>query len=163
MIARRCARAIVAALLALAAVACGGSSATATLPAVELAGLGGATGLDPSTLREPALVNLWATWCAPCKRELPDLQRVADDPALAVRVIGVNVGDDEASVTSFVADLGVTFEQYVDLDGIVQTALRVSSLPATVAIGPDGRVVEVHQGPLDLAGLRALAERAARA
>jgi hypothetical protein len=77
-----------------------------------------------------------------------------------VRVIGVNIGDDEASVVAFVNGLGVTFEQYIDLDGVVQSALRVSSLPATIAVDAQGHVVEVHQGVLDEAGFRALAERA---
>lgn len=147
--------AIVAVLLV--AGGCGSGTGPASLPDVELAGLAGAPSLDLSALREPALVNLWATWCTPCRKELPDLQRLHDEPAAAVRVIGVNIGDDESSVVAFVDELGVTFEQYVDLDGVVQTALRVSSLPATVAVGADGTVVEVHQGPLDLAGLRELA------
>lgn len=144
----------------LAAASCASGGSAAGMPDVVLPAASGTDSLNPAELREPTLINLWATWCIPCKRELPDLERIHSDPTNAARIIGVNVGDDEASVRKYINDLGLTFEQYIDLDGIVESALRVSTLPATAVIGADGRLIEVHQGVLDEAGFRALIEKA---
>ena len=146
--------------LLLAVGSCGSSdSSRLVLPDVNLRAMANSQPVNASTLRGPALVNLWATWCAPCRREIPDLQRLHDELGAKVRIVGINIGDDEASVTAFLDELGVTFEQYLDSDGTVEVALRVSGLPATAVIDADGVVVEVHQGVLDTDGFRRLIDK----
>lgn len=142
------------------AASCASADRSTQLPDKALRSLAGTTELNLAAIDEPMLINLWATWCTPCKRELPDLQRVYVDPTTTVRIVGVNIGDDESSVREYTDKIGVTFEQFLDFDGTIETALRVSSLPATALIGADGKVITVHQGVLDEVGIRALIAQA---
>jgi thiol-disulfide isomerase/thioredoxin len=130
------------------------------LPDATLQSADGGESLELGQLRGPVLVNLWATWCIPCRAELPALQAVADDATTGVAVIGINVGDDAASIAEYLDELSVTFPNYVDPNGVVQTEFAIAGLPATIAVNADGEAVEVHQGTLDEDGFRDLADQA---
>lgn len=114
---------------------------------------------QPTTLADlrgsPLVVNLWATWCTPCVKEMPVFDAVADDLSGTVHVIGVNVGDSAADATSFAEGLGVGYDLFTDPDGALMTALDVSGLPATAFITADGTLLTVHQGAYSEAELRA--------
>lgn len=77
------------------------------------------------------VVNLWATWCGPCKRELPMLQ---DMSSSGTPVVGLNIGDAPDAVDTFLVDLGITFPNYIDVDGEMMSALDVPSVPATMIV-----------------------------
>ena len=95
----------------------------------------------------PLVVNLWATWCPPCVAEMPAFDEVALDPDTAgVTIVGINVGDEADAATAFATELGVTYPQYTDPDGLLSTALEVSALPATAFFAADGTLVSVHSG-----------------
>lgn len=94
----------------------------------------------------PLVVNMWATWCAPCVKEMPAFDEVAAERGSAVHIIGVNVGDTAEDAAAFAADLGVSYPQYTDPDGILSTEFGVTQLPATAFVDADGTVIEVHQG-----------------
>jgi len=131
-----------------------GSGAPA-LPEVELTELDSGAIVDASDIGGPAIVNLWATWCGPCRAEMPAFQEVStefDD----VRFVGVNQGDAGDAALEFLDEVGVSFDQYLDPTGELTDALRVSGLPATFVIGANGEVVEVHNGALDADGIREL-------
>lgn len=140
-------------------VACGGNSsgtptATASTPisldAINAADSGGAKTLEIGGARDkPLVINLWATWCTPCRKELPDFQKVATQMAATVDVVGVNMGEEASQVTPFLKDLEVTFPQYLDPASSVQTRFEVTGLPATVLIRADGTVAEVYKGALN--------------
>jgi cytochrome c biogenesis protein CcmG, thiol:disulfide interchange protein DsbE len=107
------------------------------------------------------LVNLWATWCAPCRTELPGFQKAFEraDPA-RLRVLGVVTEDPGLSrPLSFAVDTGVRLPSVVDDDGAVFQALGIRGLPATLFVAPDGSVTHVHNGPLTYAELGALTEK----
>ncbi|MEU6128622.1 TlpA disulfide reductase family protein [Saccharopolyspora sp. NPDC047091] len=88
----------------------------------------------------PALVNVWATWCAPCRTELPALQRYADRPG-SIPVLGVQVQSDEAGGLELLRSLGVRFPAVHDPDGALRGALRVPNvLPASFVITESGEV-----------------------
>ncbi|MEI8241235.1 MAG: TlpA disulfide reductase family protein, partial [Actinomycetota bacterium] len=61
----------------------------------------------------PVVVNLWATWCTPCVKEMPAFDEVAAEHT-AVKIIGVNVGDTADAARSFAADLGISYPQFTD-------------------------------------------------
>jgi len=149
--------ALVVATLALAACAGSGDDATAGLPDLELAALDdGAPAIDLGDVRGPAVVNLWATWCTPCREELPAFQQVAasrDD----VRFIGVN-SQETGDARAFLDELGVTYEQFVDGRGDLAIELGAAALPVTVVIDADGVIATEHLGPMSAEDLeRAIA------
>lgn len=151
----RTARRLIAPFLVVVAVAISGcgsggdDGATSRLPDLELPSLDGGSALRLDTVDGPAVVNLWATWCAPCRREMPEFEAVHLERGDEVRFIGVNIGDRQDAALRFIDEVGVTFENYLDVDGELSEALRTATLPVTVVTGPDGSIVTVHSGPMD--------------
>ncbi|HEV2784600.1 MAG TPA: TlpA disulfide reductase family protein [Actinophytocola sp.] len=118
-----------------------------TRPAPALSGVLAECLADGSTVdlgealgARPVLVNVWATWCQPCKEELPLLAEYAAEPG-AVPVIGVAVQTRPADALELLAVLRVRFANLLDSDGAAQRALRLpDALPASYVIGSDGTV-----------------------
>lgn len=133
--------------------ACGGGDAGETLPDVDIVGLTSGEASQLSDIEGPAVVNLWATWCAPCRAEIPDFEEVHRAREDEVTFVGINVGEDPDVAAEFIAEVGATYEQFADLDGEVSTELRATSMPVTVVIDDDGTITTRHLGPLDQDGL----------
>ncbi|MGY1608259.1 MULTISPECIES: TlpA family protein disulfide reductase [unclassified Geodermatophilus] len=120
----------------------------ATLPAVELPCPGGGTldlGRAPGV---PTVVNLWASWCTPCREELPLVQDLADTAAGRVAVVGVISKDGVPQADSFATDAGVTFPSAFDGDGALMDALGLNVLPFTYFVDADGALVHTKVGPV---------------
>ncbi len=120
-----------------------------TLPAVTLDCLGGGEldlGRAPGT---PTVVNLWASWCTPCREELPLMQEFADSAAGEVQVVGVISKDGVPQADSFATDAGVTFPGAFDGQGRLMAELGLAGLPATYFLDADGTVVHTETGPVD--------------
>jgi thiol-disulfide isomerase/thioredoxin len=94
----------------------------------------------------PLVVSLWAVWCQPCKRELPELQELAQERTGQIDVVGVNIGDDADRVQMFLTELGVRFPMYRDVDGLLLSELDVPQVPATAVVLPSGEVAWLHLG-----------------
>lgn len=150
------AQAVAVAALVLLASACGGDGAR-TLPDLTLDRLDAPGELRLDELRgTPTVVNLWATWCTPCRLELPAfdaVDRATDDDL--VRFVGIDIGDDRSDAEAFVAEVGVAFGQYHDVDSELPAALGATGMPVTAFVAADGEVLEVHTGALDRAELEA--------
>ncbi|MEV6523310.1 TlpA disulfide reductase family protein [Longispora sp. NPDC051575] len=115
------------------------------------------TGGAASTVTGPAVVNLWASWCAPCRQELPAFQRLAEKDQ--VKVLGVVTLDDRARALDTAKDLKITFPMLYDSAGKLQKSVGRSLLPITLFVAADGRVTHTYTGPaLDDAALGALVE-----
>ena len=113
------------------------------------------TGGDEVALRDvrgPAVINLWASWCEPCRTELPVMQQLADKTAGRLTVAGVDVGDKKDKGASFATDAGVTMPTLFDADQRLLRALGRINLPITVFLDASGRSY-VHLLPLDAPGL----------
>lgn len=128
--------------------ACGGSDAERGWPSVEVESLASGAPVSTGALvgEVPVVVSLWAVWCQPCKRELPELQELARERAGQVDVVGVNIGDDADQVRVFLDDLGVEFPMYRDVDGLLLAGLDVPQVPATAVVLPSGEVAWLHLG-----------------
>ncbi|MFI5955636.1 TlpA disulfide reductase family protein [Cryptosporangium sp. NPDC051539] len=108
----------------------------------------------------PLVLNLWASWCLPCKDEMPVMERFATAAGTRVAVVGVNTGDDAPNAVLAADDVGVTFANVYDRAREVLHALKVNTLPATAFVSADGEVVHVYRGsPLTDQTLSALAGR----
>jgi peroxiredoxin len=113
------------------------------LPDARLERLEGGRAASISDYRgKPLIVNFWATWCEPCRREMPELERLS---ALArergVTVIGITVDSDVNLAGEFVLRLGLSFPMLVDRDmRYASDALGIDALPVTLVVGADGRL-----------------------
>ena len=149
---------LVALLLGVAACGGGDDGADQALPDVTLPPLqGDGPPLELAGLSGPAVVNLWATWCAPCRRELPAFQEVSEQRT-DVSFVGVDIGEDPGAAQAFLDELGVTFPQYADEEAELTDALGTAALPVTLIVGDDGRISTTHIGPLSVDDLHAALE-----
>jgi cytochrome c biogenesis protein CcmG, thiol:disulfide interchange protein DsbE len=118
------------------------------LPALSFDCPGGGTldlGRAPG---EPTVLNLWGSWCTPCRDELPVMQQFADAAAGQVRVMGVISKDGRPQAESFAADAGVTFPSAFDGGGKLMTELGLHGLPYTYFLDADGALVYTQVGPV---------------
>ena len=94
----------------------------------------------------PVLVNFWATWCPPCRAELPELQKLYDEFASrGFKLAAVNVNRSSSGVAQFVKEHKLTIPVF-RLDEQTLRHLGVSSIPMSVLIDDTGRVVRVYRG-----------------
>jgi thiol-disulfide isomerase/thioredoxin len=96
------------------------------------------------------LVNFWATWCEPCREEMPSIGRLRD--ALAGKpfeVLAVNLAEPESRIRRFMQQAPLEFPLLLDRDTKTAKAWRARVLPASFVVGPDGRIRYYHVGELD--------------
>ena len=107
---------------------------------------------------KPVVVNLWATWCPPCRSELPDFDAAAREFGDRVTFLMVDLtdGDRETreNAAQFLADEGLTFPVYFDEDGSAAKALDAYAIPVSLFVDADGGVAERYIGAMDDETLR---------
>jgi cytochrome c biogenesis protein CcmG, thiol:disulfide interchange protein DsbE len=102
----------------------------------------------------PAVVNIWAAWCGPCRAEMPVMQRVSVDLGKRVAFVGVDLRDNRSEATAFLRKTPVAYPSYDDPSGQVYNAEKLVGVPSTLFYDRRGRQTFVHQGPyLDRADL----------
>jgi cytochrome c biogenesis protein CcmG/thiol:disulfide interchange protein DsbE len=123
-----------------------------------LAGSGGASAVPLRRLTgRPMVLNLWASWCGPCREELPALSRLSRTAGGRLRVLGVATLDVPDNSISFASDNRLPFASLQDRDGDLERGLRRNGLPVTVLVRTEGTIAYVYQGaPLTDATLRQL-------
>ena len=104
----------------------------------------------------PVLVNLWATWCAPCREEMPLLQQAYERYGDQIGFLGVDTQDTRSAAVSFLADFGITYAHVVDADKQLLTELGAPGLPVTLAVDAGGRIVDRQIGQMSAARLEEL-------
>lgn len=110
---------------------------------VPCLGSPGAVDLGPALAGRPVLLNVWASWCAPCREEIPVLNDYADDPG-AIAVIGVDVQDRPNDALHLLVDFGARYPSVADPEGGLRAALQAPPiLPASYVVRPDGSLQRV--------------------
>jgi thiol-disulfide isomerase/thioredoxin len=104
----------------------------------------------------PVIVNVWGSWCAPCRAEMPLLQLAASEHEGEVIFLGVASNDDRASALEFIRDVGVEYPNVFDESGGIGRALELSAFPTTYVFDADGVLINRVEGGVSeqrLAGL----------
>lgn len=122
-------------------------------PDFTLTGLDGATFTLSDLRGQPVVLNFWATWCPPCRAEMPELQAASTRLDGEVAIVGVNQGESAEQVAGFVQPLGFTFPMPLDERMDVSRQYLVRNLPTTFFIDRDGIVRYTQVGPLTEATL----------
>jgi peroxiredoxin len=147
----RAARAAVGALLAACAILPAGAIAPATTaPDFTLRTTVGPNVRLQEQRGRVVLVNFWATWCAPCRKEMPHLNKLYEKyRASGFVLLGVNVDDDTSKAAAVATQLGLTFPVLLDSEKKASRLYDLNAMPSTVLVDRDGRVRYVHRGYLD--------------
>jgi thiol-disulfide isomerase/thioredoxin len=126
-------------------------------PALHLRAMDGQP-WSPGALRgHPLLLNFWASWCEPCRSELPALEKFAQEQREAgLRVIAVNYRESESTVRRFLAAHPLALDVVRDADGAAARAFGVNIFPSTIVIDREGRTKFVAVGELEAAELPGL-------
>ncbi|TMH09817.1 MAG: TlpA family protein disulfide reductase [Betaproteobacteria bacterium] len=141
-------RLVLAAALAMGATLESGAVAPATAaPDFTLRTMGGPNLRLQEQRGRVVLINFWATWCGPCRQEMPHLNRLYEKyRASGFVLLGVNVDDDKRNAVDVAAKLGLKFPVLLDTDKKVSRLYELSTMPSTVLIDRDGRVRAIHRG-----------------
>lgn len=97
---------------------------------------------------KPVVVNYWATWCAPCKAEMPRIVAAAKKYGKLVGFLGVDVQDDGDAAAKFVKHYKMPFRSLSDPDRKIANGQRIAGLPVTQFYARDGSLAFVHQGEI---------------
>lgn len=126
------------------------------VPDLALACFPGGGDVRLRSLGRPAVINLWGSWCPPCRRELPALDTYARRGT--VLVVGIATEDTRTAAGSIIDDLGLGFPNLYDREGRLHKAIGSLPLPVTLFVAADGTIAYTHRaGALDEAGFEQLA------
>lgn len=115
------------------------------LPDVTLECLGGGREVRLAGLRGPLLVNVWGSWCGPCRAEAPFLAEAGRSSSVAV--LGIDYPDVPEAAVEFAGAAGWTYPQLYDADLVLRSRLQVTALPQTFFVRADGTLAGRHAGP----------------
>lgn len=120
-------------------------------PDFELETIAGETVKLSDFRGQKVLLNFWATWCPPCRAEMPDMQRFHEDYDDAV-ILAVNLRETETSasnVESFLEEYEITFDVLSDTDTVVANIYKAQALPTSYLIDTEGKIHNIAIGPLN--------------
>jgi len=114
--------------------------------------------LNLQSLRgKPVLLNVWATWCGPCRREMPALERLAREERNRLTVVAVDQGEDSATAEAYARRFGVTFPVAVDANQRLGTVLHLAGLPSSFFIDRRGVIRDAVDGEMTFDTMRSRA------
>ena len=127
--------------------ACSSTVAPADVP--ELPPIDGPTLDEILAADAPLVLNVWASWCIPCRSEAPLLTAAHARFGDEVRFIGVDIEDTQDGARRFIAEFGLEFDNFFDRNGTVRGALGGVGVPITYFFAPGGDLIYTHSGVID--------------
>lgn len=100
------------------------------------------------------IINFWATWCQPCRREMRDLQILYQSYPGRLRILAVNLGESLQAARDWASKLGLTYDVLLDRQGVVAARFQVRGLPTTLVLDSDLIIRRVYYGAVRLEQLR---------
>lgn len=107
----------------------------------------------------PVVINFWASWCVPCREEMPAFERVHERAGDRIAFLGVDHQDTRPEALAFQAETKVSYPSGFDPSGKTATAYELYGLPSTVFVSADGRILDQHLGRYSEADLQAELDR----
>ena len=108
--------------------------------------------------KRPALISFWTTWCAPCREELPELNRLRDRYGDRLQLLAINVKESPKRVQRFLDKVNLNYPVLLDKEGVVARAYKMRGLPYIFIIDADGIVREDILGSLPIPQLQKMLE-----
>jgi thiol-disulfide isomerase/thioredoxin len=107
---------------------------------------------------QPLIINVWASWCGPCRAEMGSLERLARRyNGKQFNIIGISTDDDARAAAAFLASAGVSFDNYLDRKLQLEHMLGANTIPLTLLVDANGRVLQKVRGSRQWDGPEALA------
>lgn len=97
---------------------------------------------------KPVLLNFWASWCPPCRKEMPELQKFHERYGEKIALVGVNWGEDAKTVKEFLDRFGVSYLNLLDERGTAFVLYKLTGIPESFFIDPDGYIRGLWIGPM---------------
>ncbi len=133
-------------------------------PALSLKDLGGAQHKLEAYRGKVVILNFWATWCEPCREEMPSFNRLRKAlEGQPVAMFAINIGEGEGRINEFLGKVPIDFPVLLDRDSQLSRAWKVRLMPTTFILGTDGRIRYSFAGERDWADASVLAKIAALA
>ncbi|MBE3590357.1 MAG: TlpA family protein disulfide reductase [Firmicutes bacterium] len=108
-----------------------------------------------SSLRgEPVWIHFWATWCPPCRQEMPEIERFYKEHDGKVRILGVNLAEPPATIVNFTRQLGYSWTFLLDRDASVSRLYKVRFIPTSFFVDKNGVIRVIYSGPMNLNQIR---------
>lgn len=99
---------------------------------------------------KPVFVNFWATWCPPCRAEMPDMQKLYDNEDIEILAINLtNTEKSEDGVAAFVEEMGLTFPVLMDPKGEISSTYNVKAYPTSYMIDAEGKISYIAYGAMN--------------
>jgi thiol-disulfide isomerase/thioredoxin len=102
----------------------------------------------------PVVVNVWASWCAPCIQEAPELAKAAHDYKGRIQFIGIDIQDHLAAARTFIQRFGWTYPSVFDTTGAIRDDLGITGQPNTILFDAAGKRAFIWSGPIDVTSLQ---------
>jgi len=119
-------------------------------PELGLTGLDGTQASIQAFRGKLLVLNVWASWCPPCRKEMPSLERLSKSvDGRRIAVVGVSVDGDAKVAREFLTNSGITFRNFIDPDKKNADALGIRAYPETFLVAPDGKLVRRIMGEQD--------------
>jgi len=116
----------------------------------KLQGFSGKTKSFSDYKGKPLIINVWASWCGPCRAEMGSLGRLARRyGGKQFNVIGISTDDDGRAAAAFIKQSKITFENFLDSNVFLENMLGANTIPLTVLVDANGRVLEKVRGAFE--------------